>query len=72
MAQRVYDRLYGEIKFTENDWRLFQAPELTRLRQVSLSAIPPWCLATGTCASKFEHTLGVSHLARLVGEKDEF
>lgn len=68
----IYDRLYGEIPFTTDDIRLFQTPQLTRLRSVSLSAIPPWTIPVGVCASKFEHSIGVAHLARIVTKCPEF
>lgn len=68
----VYDRLYGQVEVTEQDLRLFQTRELARLRHVSLSAIPTWTILTGVCASKFEHSVGVAHLARVVSERPEF
>lgn len=68
----IYDRLYGQIKVTEQDIRLFQTKELTRLRHISLSDVPTWLMPTGVCASKFEHSLGTAHLARIVGKRPEF
>ncbi|MBI2029064.1 HD domain-containing protein [Candidatus Gottesmanbacteria bacterium] len=68
----IYDRLYGQVKVTREDVRLFQTKELARLRHVSLSAIPTWTIPTGVCASKFEHSIGVAHLARIVGNRPEF
>jgi uncharacterized protein len=68
----VFDRLYGKIKFTSEDLKLYQTKELARLRQISLSAIPTWTIPTGVCASRFEHSIGAAHLARIVGERPEF
>jgi len=68
----IYDRLYGKINFSEADLRLFQTPELTRLRSVSLAAMSFLTPQPGTCASKFEHSVGVGYLARLVQAKPEF
>lgn len=68
----VYDRLYQRVDLTEQDIRLFQTKELTRLRHVSLSAIPTWTIPTGVCASKFEHSVGVAHLAKIVSRRPEF
>lgn len=68
----IYDRLYKRVELTEQDVRLFQTKELARLRHVSLSAIPTWTIPTGVCASKFEHSVGVAHLARVVSERPEF
>lgn len=67
-----YDRLYEKINFTREDLRLFQTKELARLREVYLSAVPPWTIPAGTCASRFEHSVGVAYLARIVGRKKEF
>lgn len=67
-----YDRLYQRVDFTPDDLKLFQTKEMTRLREVSLAAVPPWTMPTGICASKFEHSVGVGHLARIVTTKPEF
>lgn len=67
-----YDRLYEKINFTPEDLRLFQTKELARLREVYLSAVPPWTIPAGTCASRFEHSVGVAYLARTVARKKEF
>ncbi len=68
----VYDRLYKRVELTEQDVRLFQTKELARLRHISLWAIPTWTIPVGVCASKFEHSVGVAHLARIVGKRPEF
>lgn len=68
----ILDRLYGTIPFGEHELELFQTKELSRLKQVSLSAIPPWVLPTGVCASKFEHSLGTAYLALIVASNSEF
>lgn len=67
-----YDRLYQKVNFTTDNLRLFQTKELSRLREVSLSAVPTWTIPTSVCASKFEHSLGVGHLARIISTKPEF
>lgn len=71
-AVTIWDRLYGPLSFTSDELKLFQTKEMARLRQVSLSAVPTWTLPTGICASKFEHSVGVAHLAKIVGAKKEF
>lgn len=68
----ICDRLYGKIEYDANQLKLFQTREMARLRHVSLSAIPTWTIPTGVCASKFEHSIGVAHLATIVGSKAEF
>lgn len=71
-SQFVFDRLYGRVEFTPQDLKLYQTRELARLRQISLSAIPPWTIPAGVCASRFEHSVGTAHLARIVGQREEF
>lgn len=66
------DRLYFQIPVSNDDLRLYQTREMTRLREVSLSAIPPWVLPCGLCATKFEHSVGVEYLARIVCEQHGF
>jgi len=68
----IYDILYGKIPYSDEDLRLFQTPELSRLRKISVSTIPHWCVPTGICCSRFEHSIGVWHLAKIVGRKPEF
>jgi HD superfamily phosphohydrolase len=68
----VHDRLYKRVGFNADELRLFQTKELARLRHVSLSAIPTWTIPTGVCASKFEHSVGVAHLAKVVASRPEF
>lgn len=68
----VLDRFYGKVEFGQDDLKLFQTREIARLRQVSHSAIPTWTIPVGMCASKFEHSIGVLHLARITSEKPEF
>lgn len=63
---RIVDRLYGILEFDESELRLFRTPQFIRLRQVSLSAVPTIALPTGTCASKFEHSIGAAHLGRIL------
>lgn len=61
----VYDRLYGKIELGSLDLEIISKPEITRLHHISLSAIPDWLSPTGVSGSRFEHTLGVVHLAKL-------
>lgn len=67
-----YDRIYGQIPYTDDDMLIYQTPEMTRLRHLSLSAVPTYIKKTNLCAHKFEHTVAVAYLARIVGEKPEF
>lgn len=58
------DPLYGQLKITQKELGLFQTPALTRLRDVSLSAVPPFLWPSGMIASRFEHSVGVAFLAK--------
>lgn len=66
------DPLYGRLEISTAEAELFQTPELARLRDISLSAVPTIMLPWGKIASRFEHSVGVAHLAKLVAEKTEF
>lgn len=68
----IYDTLYGKIPYTDLDLKIFASPEMARLRRVSLSTVPNWCSASGACCSRFEHSIGAWHLAKLVARKPEF
>lgn len=67
----LHDRLYGELRFSDQEWRLFQTPELTRLRHIAVAGIAAGVHAS-TCCSRFEHSVGVAHLARIVGRHKDF
>lgn len=66
------DPLYGKLDISPSEAELFRTPELARLRDISLSAVPTIMLPWGKIASRFEHSVGVAHLAKLVAEKTEF
>src|SRR3990167_10460411 len=66
------DPLYGKLTISPAEAELFRTPELARLRDISLSAVPTIMLPWGKIASRFEHSVGVAHLAKLVAEKNEF
>ncbi|NMC36530.1 HD domain-containing protein [Candidatus Beckwithbacteria bacterium] len=66
------DPLYGRLEFSDKQLALFQTPALTRIRDVSLSAVPPLATASGMIGSRFEHSVGVAHLASLLATKSDF
>lgn len=68
----VYDRLYGRIELPDVVAKLITTPEAARLSDISLSAVPPRTLLVGVAASRLEHSLGVAHLAYLLGQREEF
>lgn len=61
----AYDRLYGRIELTDDDLRLLQTKEFSRLKDLSLSAAPPRTIMAVVCASKAEHSIGTYHLAKI-------
>jgi HD superfamily phosphohydrolase len=65
------DQLYGEIEFTKAEQRIINTPQIQRLSDISLSAVPPITLG-GQIPSRLEHSIGVAHLAKIVGQKPEF
>ena len=69
---RYLDPLYGQLSFSDKEFLLFQTRALTRLRDVSLSAVPPFTWASGMIASRFEHSVGVAFLAKKLGLKPQF
>jgi len=66
------DPLYGKLPISKAETELFQTPQLARLRDISLSAVPTIMLPWGKIASRFEHSVGVAHLAKLVAEQTNF
>ncbi len=70
--RKIKDRVYGEVSYTEDDLRLFQTSAMTRLKGVTLDAMPASFLPNGVNASRFEHSVGVQHLAKIVTKKPEF
>lgn len=68
----VFDRLYKRIIFSPLEVAIFQTPEMTRLRRISLTAVPYWLQPLSVCASKFEHSLGVAHLAKICARANNF
>lgn len=67
------DVLYGPLSFSEDDWELFQTKELTRLRDVTFSAVPNYLEPSSAIDSRFNHSLGVAHLVKVLCKaKKEF
>ncbi len=63
--KRYYlDPLYGPLDFDQHQLQLFQTKALTRLRDISLSVVPPIATPSGMITSRFEHSVGVGYLAK--------
>ena len=61
--------LYGEIEHGPADdlaWNIYQSAELARLRDISLSSVPSRFAPHGVATSRFQHSVAVGYLARLL------
>lgn len=65
------DELYGEVAFSQEEKRIINTPQIQRLNDISLSAVPPVTL-NRSVPSRLEHSIGVAHLAKIVAKKPEF
>lgn len=60
---KIYDRLYGELKFPPIILDLLNCPGLLRLRDVRMANNQFVAFPAFASASRYEHSLGVCHLA---------
>lgn len=67
MRQSLLDPLYGRIDFDDALTALVRTPAVQRLRHVRLSNIDSVDIPAIANLSRFEHVLGVAHLAGEVG-----
>lgn len=71
----MIDPLYGRIEPGLGDeliTRLLQTRPMARLRDNSLSSVPAEMLPTGQPSSRFEHSVGVAHLANELCKQPTF
>ena len=61
----MFDRIYGRLHFPPVIRRLLDCPGLLRLRKVHMSSIPFMNYPSFSSVNRFEHALGVCHLAQL-------
>lgn len=66
-SHSVHDALYGRISFEQPFAALIAAPIAQRMRHVRLSNIDSIDMPSIANLSRYEHVLGVAHLAGLVG-----
>jgi hypothetical protein len=62
---RFFDPLYGRIEFSGREAELIFAPEIQRLRYVRMCNINSMLISGASEISRFEHIIGVLHLARI-------
>ena len=61
---RVRDRLYGELQLPDLVWQLaLSCPVLLRLREIRMANIPFLTHPSFAHVDRYEHSLGVAHLA---------
>lgn len=68
---KIYDRLYGELKFPPLIQELLNCPGLLRLKDVRMANNQFVAFPAFASASRYEHSLGVCHLAGLCAESLE-
>jgi len=71
VSLRIYDRLYGEMKFPSLVVDLLNCPGLLRLRDVRMANNQFVAFPAFASTSRYEHSLGVCHLASLCAKSLE-
>ncbi|MDE2808469.1 MAG: HD domain-containing protein [Gemmatimonadota bacterium] len=61
--RRIWDPLYGRIALSEFEAKLLALPEVQRLRYIRMCNINSLLITGASEISRFEHTIGVLHLA---------
>lgn len=69
MSAILFDRLYGRIAFPKNIRNLLNDPALLRLREVSMASVPMFRFPSFTAVARYEHSIGVCHLAEITANK---
>jgi HD superfamily phosphohydrolase len=64
----LFDRMYGRFQFPPVIRKLLDCPGLLRLREVHMSSIPFMAFPSFSSVNRFEHALGVCHLAQLASD----
>ena len=64
----LYDRLYGRMDFPRIIKSLLNSPELLRLRGVGQGNVKFISFPSFSTVTRYEHSLGVCHLAKLASE----
>jgi hypothetical protein len=68
VRQMMFDRIYGKLYFPSMIRELLDCPGLLRLREVHMSSVPFMSFPSFSSVNRFEHSLGVCHLARLASD----
>ena len=68
--RRIWDPIYGRIDLSEFEHQLLSLPEVQRLRYVRMCNINSLLITGASEVSRFEHTVGVLHLAQIWAEEN--
>jgi HD superfamily phosphohydrolase len=74
MPRDIYLPLYGRLQHGSHEdmaWDLYQTPEVSRLRDISLACTPSRYVPHGQAANRFQHSVGASVLARMLCSSQE-
>jgi len=64
----IIDPLYGKIELSHGEYRLVETPELQRLREIRVCNVSFFYMSGCSGFSRFEHSLGVTYLAKRVSK----
>ncbi len=67
MQYEIREPIYGYVTFDDDDKELIDTPEVQRLRRI-LQLAAAYVAYPGATHTRFEHSIGVMHMATLMGE----
>ena len=64
----LYDNIYGKLTFPKFISELLDCPGLLRLKEIGMSNVKFVCFPSFSAVSRYEHALGVCHLANIAAD----
>ena len=64
----LYDNIYGKLTFPKFISDLLDCPGLLRLKEIGMSNVKFVCFPSFSAVSRYEHALGVCHLANIAAD----
>lgn len=64
----IRDTIYGFVEPSKDEWNLLDSPLMQRLRRIRQLALA-YLVYPGALHTRFEHSLGVYHLASVMADK---
>jgi HD superfamily phosphohydrolase len=64
----LYDNIYGKLTFPKYISELLDCPGLLRLKEIGMSNVKFVCFPSFSAVSRYEHALGVCHLANIAAD----